>query len=243
MQDSRSLRWLAARRSYSTTLAFSFFSDACCSMAISAFHLSRMPFITFQNSPRAVRMTTPDRMTLRFAQTAFTVSYSTALLGSTGLFGGKGDGSSGSTSCSEPVSYSDSSPSGSDADEDSIDDGESAADVPLEPTDDGRELDGFEDIFNFLSSGSRDGGQGPVPFSNKRMSTGTECRDRLDIMLTLDQKPSDLIARPPTIVPGNICCLVLAIRLQTLHILTLLTFACCNFEIAITHKSKTSKML
>ena len=151
-------------------------------------------------------MTIPDNTTFRLAQTAFTVSYSTALFGSVGLVGGKGDGSSDSTSSSESEPYSEASSPDSDDDEESIDDGESTVDVPFEPTECGREVEDLAEILNFLSSGSRAGGQGPVPFSTKRMSTYLYDIRISHGVLTLMDKPYYLITRSPTIVFRNIGC-------------------------------------
>lgn len=102
IHDSSSRRFPSIRLLQRRTFSLSFFSSTCCKIAISAFHLSRMALNISQHSPRAVRITAPDKATLRLAHTALVMSYSVAFSGSVGRLLGSGEGSSICNSPSEP---------------------------------------------------------------------------------------------------------------------------------------------
>ena len=114
-----------------------------------------------QNPLSAERITVPDNVALRLAQTMFSTSYSTALSGSSGRLEPSGVGSSESDSSS----YSDSS-SVSASSDDSSEDEDSAAEAAREVPEylialDAADLGGL--IFSFLTRGLREASQGPLP--------------------------------------------------------------------------------
>ena len=167
IHDSSSRRCPSTQVLHCNVFALSFFSSACCRLAISAFHLSRILLKMSQHSPRAVRMTAPDKTTLRLAHTALVISYSVAFSGSVGRLLGSGVFSSICESLSDPELYSESS-SDSDPLDDSVDDTDSAVGVPAGLADEGVGRALLTETLvrlSFFRTGSRAKFHGPVPFS------------------------------------------------------------------------------